>query len=245
MQETNDLLVAVVGESTAGKSASLRNLALGQTPEYQKGVIYLNCEAGKRLPFPNKFQSVTVTNPVDIPPTIDQVSQLDEVHTIVVDSLTFMMDMFESQYVVYAENTQQGWQDFQQYFKKLMQESVARSSKRVIFTAHTATTVIENKAVTHIPVKGALAKNGIEAYFSLIVAAKRVKVQDLREYENDMLTITEEEKAVGFKHVFQTQITSDTAHERIRAPMGMWSRNETFIDNDVQYVLERAKQYYA
>lgn len=245
MQTENDFLIAVVGESTAGKSASLRNLAIGQTEEFQRGVVFLNTEAGKRLPFPNKFQSFTISDPLDIPSTIEATEDMPEVHTVLIDSLTFMMDMYETQYVVYAENTMQGWQDFQQYFKKLMQETVARSTKNVIFTAHTARTINNDMVLeTAIPVKGALKNNGIEAYFSLIVAAKRMKVKDLKDYENDMLNITPQEKAVGFKHVFQTQITEDTAHDRIRAPMGMWEPNETFIDNDIMHVLDKCKELY-
>ena len=49
-QQINDHLVMVCGKSTTGKSASLMGLT---NPE---GVMYLNCESGKRLPFPAKFK---------------------------------------------------------------------------------------------------------------------------------------------------------------------------------------------
>lgn len=41
VQQTNDNLILIGGESGAGKSASLMNL---RNPE---GVLYLNCEAGE------------------------------------------------------------------------------------------------------------------------------------------------------------------------------------------------------
>ena len=41
----NDNLVLLGGMSAAGKSASLMGI------EKPEGVIYLNCEAGKKLPF--------------------------------------------------------------------------------------------------------------------------------------------------------------------------------------------------
>jgi ABC-type lipoprotein export system ATPase subunit len=41
----NDQLVLIAGESGSGKSASLINL-----PNHER-VMYLNCEAGKKLPF--------------------------------------------------------------------------------------------------------------------------------------------------------------------------------------------------
>jgi hypothetical protein len=49
MTQFNDNLVLIVGKSSHGKSASLMGL---KNPE---GVMYLNCEAGKKLPFPAKF----------------------------------------------------------------------------------------------------------------------------------------------------------------------------------------------
>ena len=50
----NDNLVLLVGKSASGKSRSLKNL---KNPE---GVLYLNCEAGKKLPFRSKFIEKTV-----------------------------------------------------------------------------------------------------------------------------------------------------------------------------------------
>lgn len=49
-----------------------------------------------------------------------------------------------------------------------------------------------------------------------------------------MLDITEEEKELGFKHVFQTRLTKKSIGERLRSPMGMFSKEETYIDNDAQ-----------
>jgi len=97
---------------------------------------------------------------------------------------------------------------------------------------------------TKVPVKGALKNNGIESYFSTVLAAKRMPIKKLVDYNNDMLNITEDEEIDGFKYVFQTKLTKDTINERIRAPIGMFKRNETYIDNDVQVVLDHFKTYY-
>ena len=72
-----------------------------------------------------------------------------------------------------------------------------------------------------------------------------MKLKDLEKYKNALLTITEDDEDVGFKYVFQTRLTKDTVNERIRAPEGMWARNETFIDNDVSLVLNRIHEHYA
>jgi hypothetical protein len=60
-----------------------------------------------------------------------------------------------------------------------------------------------------------------------------------------LLKITPEEEALGFKYVFQTKLTKESVNERLRGPMGLWSTKETFIDNDVQLVLDRLQKFYS
>ena len=71
-----------------------------------------------------------------------------------------------------------------------------------------------------------------------------MQLKHLKNYENDLLVVTPEEEMLGFKHVFQTCITKDTVHERIRSPRFMWKTSETFIDNDAMKVLNRIKEFY-
>ncbi len=237
----NDNLIMICGEPAEGKSASLRSL---ENPE---GVLYCNCESNKKLPFPAKFQQASVTDPYQIYGMFDQAETMPTSHTIAIDSQTFLMDMFESVHVIPAADTMQAWGKYQQYFKNLMQYYVAKSSKNVIFTAHIQSIYNEQtmSMEKRIPVKGALAKNGIEAFFSCIVTAKKITLDALTKYSNPMLTITEDDELVGYKHVFQTRPTKETVGERgMRAPMGMWSIPETFIDNDCQMLLNRLKEFY-
>lgn len=99
MDNVNDQLVLIAGSSATGKSASLRDI---KNPE---GVIYLGTEAGKRLPFACKFKTLVVTDPHQVIQAITQAEQMPEIHTIIVDSLTFLMDMYESNYVLTSTNT--------------------------------------------------------------------------------------------------------------------------------------------
>ena len=257
-QTVNDNLLLIAGASSSGKSAALRNL---RNPE---GVMYLNCEAGKKLPFPNKFARYTVTDPMQVLQAFDHVlanpggikhPQLKDakgeplpvkIHTIVVDSLTFLMDMYESVYVLNSTNTMQAWGNFAQFFKTLMQDKVAKSPCNVIFTAHVLQQLNENEQVleTKVPVKGSLKNNGLEAYFSTVVMTKRMTLKKLEGYESDLLEITPEDKIVGYKHVFQTKPTKETVHERIRGPMGLFTTAQTFMDNDAQKLLDHMHTYY-
>ena len=182
----NDHLVLVCGKSATGKSACLMGL---NNPE---GVMYLNCESGKRLPFPSKFQQFTITDPLQVYEALDHAETLPGVHTIVIDSATYLLDMYESMYVRTSSNTQKAWGDFQQFWKDLLQLYVARSSKNVMFTAHTLDQINESEMVmeTKVPVKGALKNNGIESYFSVVLATKKVPLKALENYQSDLLNIT-------------------------------------------------------
>lgn len=239
-QQYNDQLVLLCGKSATGKSASLMGL------EKPEGVMYLNCEAGKHLPFKAKFKQYTITDPHQIIEAFDAAEGMPEVHTIVIDSLTYLLDMYESLYVLNSANTMKAWGDFSQFFKTLMQQHVAKSTKNVIFTAHTSDTLNEGEMVmeTKVPVKGSLKNNGIESYFTVVLASKKVPLKTLKEYGSPLLTITPEEEALGFKYVFQTKITRDSVNERLRGPLGLFDTKETFIDNNMQLVLNRLHEYY-
>lgn len=239
----NDHLVLIEGRAACGKSGSLMNL------KDPTRVAYLNCESGKKLPFPAKFKQVTVTDPLQVPTTIESLNGNQNIDVIVVDSLSFLMQMYESDYVINSANTQKAWQYYSQFFINMMQKSVAKSDKTIIFTSHVGDTFNENEMITETKalVKGSLSKMGLEAYFSCVIAAKKVKIKDLKPYltdNNKLLTITPQEEAVGIKYVFQTQLTKETVNEKIRGPMGMWHYDETFINADANIVLERLKQYY-
>jgi hypothetical protein len=240
MSDINDNLFLICGKSAVGKSASLMNL---KNPE---GVVYLNCEAGKKLPFRSKFNELTVTDPYQVEDAFQQVEEMEDVHTIVIDSLNYLMDMYESLHVLTATNTMQAWGEYTQFFKRLMQQHVASSSKNVIFIAHVVDQLNEGEMVieTKVPAKGAIKNQGVESYFSTVLYAKKMKLKDLADYESDLLEITPEDEALGYKYVYQTKLTKDTVNERIRGPMGLWDTKETYIDNDAQKVLDRLVEYY-
>lgn len=239
--ETNDQLILVVGYSAAGKSASLRNI------RNQENWMYLNSESGKRLPFQNRFRQHRVSEPYEVHQALDELTGQDDIDGMILDSLTFLMDMYETQYVLNSANTMKAWGDFAQYFKILMQEKVTRFGKPVIITAHVKDELDEKsmEMKTCVPIKGSLKNNGVEAYFSTVVAAKRMTLKDLAGYSSDLLKITEEDTDLGYKHVFQTRPTAKTVGERIRSPMGLFSKNQTYMDNCCQVLLDHLNKFYS
>ena len=240
MSNQNDNLVLIVGESGTGKTASLRNIT------DPTGVMYFNCESGKKLSFPAKFQQYTITDPLQIYEGFIHAETKADIHTIIIDSLTFLMDMFESVHVIGSTNTMAQWQAYAQFFKNLMQQYVAPSTKNVIFTAHTQSIMndIDMVLSRQVPIKGALKGVGIESFFSLVVATKTIETSKLKDYKNNLLNVTTEEDSIGMKYVYQTKLTKETVHDRIRAPMGMFTLEQTFIDNDIQTIIDILHKYY-
>jgi len=157
------------------------------------------------------------------------------------------MDAYETMYVINSANTMKAWQDFAQFFKTLMQQHVANSTKNVIFIAHTLTTLNEADMVmeTKVPIKGSLKNTGIESYFSAVISTRRMTIKDLGTYKSKMLNISPEEEMLGFKYCFQNKLTKDTIHSRIRSPMGMFKTEETFTDNCVQQTLDHLHKFYS
>lgn len=237
----NDQMILIGGVSGGGKSAALRNI------RNQEKWIYLNTEAGKRLPFKNKFINVRIDDPWQIYGYIDDaIENPDQVDGLIIDSSTFMMDMFEMLYVRGSANTQSAWGDYAAFFKELMQVKLVKFGKPVIIIAHVLDVYDETAMMMKrsVPIKGSLKNQGVEAYFSTVVEATKLPLKELEKYDSDLLNISEDEKDLGFKYVFQTRLTGATVGTRIRSPMGMFTKAQTFMDNDVQMLLDHLHRFY-
>lgn len=235
----NRNLILIAGKTSTGKSSSLRNL---KDPE---GVLYLGCESGKELPFKSTFIQHVVIDPYQVYEAFEYANKKD-MHTIVIDSVTFLMSMFESIHVLPSTDGRKAWQNYGEFFRKLLQQYVASASQNVIMTAHTSSIYNEQEMdiETRVKLKGSIMDQGVEAFFTQVIASKVVAVRDLKNYKNDLLEITEEDELLGLKYCFQTRLTKETCKERIRAPMGLWSQQETFVDNDIQKVIDKTHTYF-
>ena len=239
--EFNDQMILIGGVSGAGKSASLRKI------RKQERWIYINCEAGKRLPFKNQFINARVDDPWQVHEFVDEaIDNPDDVDGLIIDTATFMMDMFESQYVIGQADTMKGWSNYAQFWKNLAQKKLVQFGKPVIILAHVLEQYDESSLSMKrsVPIKGALKNQGLEAYFSTVVEAIKVPIKDLKDADPALLQITEDDTDLGFKHVFQTRLTKESIGTRIRSPMGMFQRNQTYMENDAQLLLDHLHQFY-
>lgn len=237
----NKNIVMIMGKPNAGKSTSLRNLP-------QSTMVYMNADL-KELPFPDRFmQSVDIADAKDVIEFIQQIEQETGVTGAVLDTITFLMSMYERQYVVPFAGTKTGqsaWGDYGNFYRELIHAIKAGSKDYVIF-AHEDESLNEQSQMmeSRVPVKGAVGKIGVEADFTTILRAQQVPVKKLEGIENDLLNITDAEREDGVKYVFCTRVTKETAGGKMRSPMGLWDRNELYIDNDMNLVFERLRKYY-
>lgn len=235
---SNKNVVLVLGTPTSGKTTSLMHM-----PD-QERKVYFNTDL-KELTFPSKFKEVGVSNPLDILNYIHQVELEPSVDTAILDTISFLMSMYEQQIVNTSSNTQQAWGNYAKFYKDII-HAIKAGTKDYAIMAHTEDKLNEKEMVveTKACVKGSVGRLGIEADFSTIVAAKRVSLKQLAGWENDLLNITDEEKEDGFKYVFVTRVDKDTLGEKMRCPMRLFSRQEKYIDNNLSLVFNRLHEYY-
>ena len=238
--EINNQLVLVVGESGSGKSRSLKNIP------NQKRWVYFNTETGKRLPFKNEFQQVVVTDAYQLLAFLQEcVDNRDDIDGVIIDSLTFWFEMYVNQYVNGASDGRAAWGQYFQNFVSL-RTLIAQFGKPTIILAHTKQEYdeVSKKWKSAVPCQGQLKSNGVEASFSVVIACKKETVKELEKYGSKMLDITDRERMLGFKHVYQTKLTASTTGERIRGPEDLFEDSETFIDNDAYKLLQHLSAYY-
>ena len=237
---SNNHIVLVMGKPNTGKSTSLRNL------KNQESMIYLNTDL-KALPFKSKFlKTIDVADAMDVIGYIQQIEEVPTVTGAVLDTITFLMSMYERQYVLNATNTQKAWGDYGNFYRDFI-HAIKSGTKDYAILAHEDTILNEQtmQMESKVPVKGSVGKTGVEADFTTILSTKEISVKKLEAYQNDLLHITDEEKEDGVKRVFCTRISKEFIGDKTRSAMGLWKRNELFIDNDLDQVFTRLREYYA
>lgn len=237
----NKNLVMVMGKPNTGKSASLRNMP-------QESMVYLNADL-KETPFRDRFMmSVEIADAKDTIEFIRQIEGEESASGAVLDTITFLMQMYERQYVAPFAGTKTGqsaWGDYGNFYRELIHE-IKSGTKNYAILAHEDESLNEQamQMESRVPIKGAVGKVGVEADFTTILRSMQVPITRLKGIENDLLTITPEEEEDGVKYVFQTRITKETAGSKMRSAMGLWGRNELFIDNDLDLVFKRLNKFY-
>jgi hypothetical protein len=183
---------------------------------------------------------------MDILEFIEQIEDEPSVRGGVLDTVTFLMGMYERQYVLTATDTLAAWGAYGNYYRNFI-HAIKAGSKDYAIMAHESKELDEAamQMTTKVPIKGAVGKIGVEADFTTILSTKQVSIKELEGFENDLLHITDEEREDKLKYVFCTRVTEKTRGEKMRSAHELWSRKELYIDNDLDQVFERLRQYYS
>lgn len=238
----NKNTVLVLGKPNTGKTSSLRNLP-------QDKMVYLNADL-KETPFRNRFMSsVDISDANDVLGYINEIELEPAITGAVLDTLTFLMQMYERQYVVPLAGTKAGqsaWGDYGNFYRAFI-HAIKSGSKDYAIFAHEDESLNEQSQMmeSRVPIKGAVGKVGVEADFTTILRTMQIPVKKLEGIENDLLKITDAEKEDGVKYVFCTRVTKETAGGKMRSAMGLWNRNELYIDNDMDLVFKRLRAFYS
>lgn len=241
-----DIQVLLCGESAQGKSWSLLNLG----KDNPKSVAYLSAEANKGTPFKNNFTKLKkgITSPYEVIQFFKQMEEIDSIEYCILDGFNYLMEMFESQ----QKNGYDGWKDYAEFIKELHQQVIGPSKKKWLIIAHTYKELMDNGQYRfYVPIKGASAKTGLESWYNIVVYAVKFPLKKAKEMieqgkvDPNLFFITEDEENDGVKYCYQVRSTPDMAEARIRSLAGMWNKNQIYINNDAQLLMDHLSAYFA
>lgn len=212
-------LIAVMGESGAGKTTSMRNLD-------PKTTMYIDCDKkglswkGWREQYNKENKNYIVSDDSDyVLKMIQMVSNSPEfqhIKVIIIDTLNGLMVADEMRRM--KEKGYDKWQDMAASVYNLVDKALTfRDDLTIIFTAHAQTDREDDGYVfTHIKTSGRkLDKIVLESKFPVVLLAK----------------------AMDGAYKFETKADNSTA----KVPMG--AIEDQYIDNDITKVIDALKDY--
>ena len=149
-----------------------------------------------------------------------------EVKYIVIDTLTFLGDMFYSERIENATNGMAQWAAYKSYINQIIDMGKS-SNKHYIFLAHAQDVYDEKEMVTKTfaKVQGSLKGGGIEAHFTFVFYAKVLTDSD------------------GMpQYMFQTNKTKGSTGVSAKTPMGCFK--EAYIENDIMLAYDTIDKFY-
>lgn len=212
-------LIAVMGESGAGKTTSMRNLD-------PKTTMYIDCDKkglswkGWREQYNKENKNYIVSDDSDyVLKVVQQVSNSPEfqhIKVIIIDTINGLMVADEMRRM--KEKGYDKWQDMAASVYNLVDKALTfRDDLTIIFTAHTQTDREDSGYMfTHIKTSGRkLDKIVLESKFPVVLLAK----------------------VMDGAYKFETKADSST----VKVPMG--AIEDQYIDNDITKVIDALKDY--
>lgn len=232
-------VLCIMGLTGDGKTATCESLD-------SKDTVYFNLEpAGNPLPFlAKKLRQFPVADPKELIAHMLNAANSGKFKTIIIDSQTVMMSVYEVLYVSTASPKEKWdrWADYGNLHSNfgLVLGTIKALGINIVVLNHMTYEKDEDGEVTreYANIKGASAKIGIAAAYTNIMRAKRMPTGTLQSYKNPLLKITEDEEDMQVKYVLQTKPLRGEFTSCICATKGVWGKQHAFIDGDAKQALE-------
>jgi hypothetical protein len=204
--------------------------------------MYVNAETNKPLPLVHKFTEQVVKNSKQAVTVLKAAVKNPKCKGIIIDTFTAMLDMQEMSGKKTSEDGFEAWDKYRDYILTTFQDVVGECDKPLIVLCHTELAKdVKGRSTVRIAVKGSTKDRGIESFFTNIVYADCVDLEDLDGFENDHLTITSTEEEDECKYILQTRKTGVGVGLNVRSTKDLYTRKEAYIDNDIMIVLNKLK----
>jgi len=159
-----DTTVLCIADTGAGKTSALRNLDLSKT-------AYINVDA-KPIPFKHNglYKNVNLESTQQLLNGMAQIEDDMQVEFAVIDTITFLGDMFFSEFVENSTNGMKAWADYKSYVLKVI-NMAKRSRINYIILAH-AQDIYDDKEMvnkTFARIQGSLKGGGLEGHFTYVL----------------------------------------------------------------------------
>ena len=217
----NKKIVLLIGESGSGKTSSLRNMPLEET-------VYIDVDRKSIKSFKkmDQFKDWVKLDYVDhLIPGLHSIEADDECKYVVIDTLSFLMDLFVTQKIDTAADSRSAWGDYKKFYKEMI-NFAKTSNKSFIFLAHPKTVYNEQEmeSKTFAYAQGSIASK-IEADFAVVAYTRKYLNQDGI-------------PAFGFS----VGLTKETIHTSVKSPFGMFDE-PTLDDNDIMEIFKAIEEY--
>lgn len=214
------MLIGVAGRANTGKSFSLRNL-----PSSEIAILNVDMKRISKKMMSDGGEGLTVVDIKNYPSFVKMLANVEssDKNYVVIDTFTKLISRIEEEATkLYGKNFSK-WSFYKEEIIKTI-DFMKNSKKFYIIPMHTTTYINETTGEQReeIKVSGALAKEGgIDGMLDIMVHSFMRNDED------------------GMKFLFDTHTNPSN---NARSPLGMFE--DRFIENDIQIVVEKSKEYY-